>query len=116
MYSDFYEIPLSALRFEKVEENHKKVNDTEENDARPHQKYKPTSKRTTYDAHRQQRNAESTTSERHARNTHASRTTKRKQRKNVNKRFQRNDKPEHDVTDNASQIKVKDLKKNKRIF
>ncbi len=35
MYSDFYEIPLPALRFEKVEENrHYKVkNDTEENDA-----------------------------------------------------------------------------------
>ena len=35
MYSDFYEIPLPALRFEKVEENrHYQVkNDTEENDA-----------------------------------------------------------------------------------
>ncbi len=33
MYSDFYEIPLPALRFEKVEETDTKVNDTEENDA-----------------------------------------------------------------------------------
>ena len=40
MYSDFYEIPLPALRFEKVEETHREVNDTEENDARPRQKYK----------------------------------------------------------------------------
>ena len=31
MYSDFYEIPLPALRFEKVEETDTKVkNDTEE--------------------------------------------------------------------------------------
>ena len=35
MYSDFYEIPLPALRFEKVEETDTKKwkNDTEENDA-----------------------------------------------------------------------------------
>ncbi len=33
MYSDFYEIPLPALRFEKVEETDTKWNDTEENDA-----------------------------------------------------------------------------------
>ena len=35
MYSDFYEIPLPALRFEKVEETDtiKVINDTEENDA-----------------------------------------------------------------------------------
>ena len=35
MYSDFYEIPLPALRFEKVEETDtiKWKNDTEENDA-----------------------------------------------------------------------------------
>jgi hypothetical protein len=33
VYSDFYKIPLPALRFEKVEENRHKVNDTEENDA-----------------------------------------------------------------------------------
>ena len=38
MYSDFYEIPLPALRFEKVEESHTKVNDTAENNARPRQK------------------------------------------------------------------------------
>jgi hypothetical protein len=38
VYSDFYEIPLPALRFEKVEEYLTKVNDTEENDARPRQK------------------------------------------------------------------------------
>ena len=91
MYSDFYEIPLPALRFEKVEETHREVNDTEENNARPRQKYKQKEKRherTTYDAHRQQRNAESTTSKQHARNTHASRTTKRWQKHNVNKRFQ----------------------------
>jgi hypothetical protein len=30
VYSDFYEIPLPALRFEKVEETHRKVNNTEE--------------------------------------------------------------------------------------
>ncbi len=43
---------------------------------------------------------------------------KRRQRKNVNKRFQRNGKPEHEVTDDASQIKAKDLKKktNKDLF
>ena len=55
MYSDFYEILLPALRFEKVEETHREVNDTEENDARPRQKYKQKEKRhekTTYDAHR----------------------------------------------------------------
>jgi hypothetical protein len=40
VYSDFYEIPLPALRFEKVEETHREVNDTEENNARPRQKYK----------------------------------------------------------------------------
>ncbi len=40
MYSDFYKIPLPALRFEKVEVTHREVNDTEENDARPRQKYK----------------------------------------------------------------------------
>ena len=44
MYSDFYEIPLPALRFEKVEETDTKVkNDTEENDAfriRPRQRNK----------------------------------------------------------------------------
>ncbi len=40
MYSNFYEIPLPALRFEKVEETHREVNDTEENNARPRQKYK----------------------------------------------------------------------------
>ena len=45
MYSDFYEIPLPALRFEKVEETHKEVNDTEENDARPRQKYKQKEKK-----------------------------------------------------------------------
>jgi hypothetical protein len=28
VYSDFYEIPLPALRFEKVEETDTKVNDT----------------------------------------------------------------------------------------
>ena len=33
MYSDFYEIPLPALHFEKVEETDTKWNDTEENDA-----------------------------------------------------------------------------------
>jgi hypothetical protein len=34
VYSDFYEIPLPALRFEKVEETNTKVkNDTEENNA-----------------------------------------------------------------------------------
>ncbi len=41
MYSDFYEIPLPALRFEKVEETDTKVNNTEENNAfqiRPRQK------------------------------------------------------------------------------
>jgi hypothetical protein len=32
VYSDFYEILLPALRFEKVEETDTKVNDTEEND------------------------------------------------------------------------------------
>ncbi len=71
MYNDFYEIPLPALRFEKVEETHREVNDTEENDARPRQKYKQKEKhheRTTYYANRQQRNAESTTSKQHARN------------------------------------------------
>ena len=46
MYSDFYEIPLPALRFEKVEETHREVNDTEENDARPRQKYKQKEKKT----------------------------------------------------------------------
>jgi hypothetical protein len=79
VYSDFYEIPLPALRFEKVEETHREVNDTEEKDARPRQKYKQKEKRherTTYDAHRQQRNAESTTSKRHTRNTHASKNNK----------------------------------------
>ncbi len=89
MYSNFYEIPLPALRYEKVEETHRDVNDTEENNARPRQKYKKPKKcheRMTYNAHRQQRNAESITSERHARNTHASNTTKHKHI-NVNKRF-----------------------------
>jgi hypothetical protein len=38
VYSDFYKIPLPALRFEKVEENSQKVNDTKENYARPRQK------------------------------------------------------------------------------
>ncbi len=33
--------------------------------------------------------------------------------KNVNKRFQVNNEPEHKVTDDASQIKAKDLKKGK---
>ncbi len=34
MYSDFYEIPLPALHFEKVEETETKwKNDTEDNDA-----------------------------------------------------------------------------------
>jgi hypothetical protein len=33
VYRDFYEIPLPALRFEKVEEIDKSENDTEENDA-----------------------------------------------------------------------------------
>jgi hypothetical protein len=33
VYSDFYEIPIPALRFEKVEETDTKVNDTEEKDA-----------------------------------------------------------------------------------
>jgi len=45
VYSDFYEIPLPALRFEKVEETHREVNDTEENDARPRQKYKQKEKK-----------------------------------------------------------------------
>jgi hypothetical protein len=40
VYSDFYEIPLPALCFEKVEENSQKVNNTKENDAQPLQKYK----------------------------------------------------------------------------
>jgi hypothetical protein len=31
---------VAAVRFEKVEENSQKVNDTEENDAQPRQKYK----------------------------------------------------------------------------
>jgi hypothetical protein len=30
-----------------------------------------------------------------------------------NKRFQKNGKPEHDITDDASQIKAEDLKKRK---
>jgi hypothetical protein len=38
---------------------------------------------------------------------------KRRQTKNVNKRFQGNGKLEHDVTDDASQIKAKDLRKGK---
>ncbi len=33
--------------------------------------------------------------------------------KNVNKRLKVNDEPEHKVTDDASQIKAKDLKKGK---
>jgi hypothetical protein len=32
VYSDFYEIPLPALHFEKVEEIDESENDTEEND------------------------------------------------------------------------------------
>jgi hypothetical protein len=71
VYSDFYEIPLPALRFEKVEETHREVNDTEENDARPRQKYKQKEKRherTTYDAH-QLNQARITASSKHAEET-----------------------------------------------
>ncbi len=72
MYSDFYEIPLPALRFEKVEEYLTKVNDTEENDARPRQKQISNVKKDDTRRSSQQRNAEATTSKRHARNTNAS--------------------------------------------
>jgi hypothetical protein len=105
VYSDFYEIPLPALRFEKVEENKKKVNNTEENDARPRQKYKATSKRDDIRRSSTAKERRNTTSKRHARNTNASRTAK--------KRFQRNGNLENDVTNDASQSKAKDLKKRK---
>jgi hypothetical protein len=49
VYSDFYEIPLPALRLEKVEETHREVNDTKENNARPCQKYKSKKKKVTKD-------------------------------------------------------------------
>jgi hypothetical protein len=48
------------------------------------------------------------------RNSDASRTTKCRQKKNVNKRFQRNGNWNDDETDNASQIKAKDLRKQKQ--
>jgi hypothetical protein len=72
VYSDFYEIPLPALRFEKVEEYLTKVNDTEENDARPRQKQISNVKKDDTRRSSQQRNAESATSKRHARNTNTS--------------------------------------------
>ena len=75
MYSDFYEIPLPALRFEKVEENSqkKKVNETEENDAFyidhvRSTKQKKRHTRTTYDAH-QLNQARITASSKHAEET-----------------------------------------------
>ncbi len=106
MYSDFYEIPLPALRFEKVEETHREVNDTEENNARPRQKYKSQKRHERWHTTL----IDSDASERHASNSHASRTTKCRQKKNVNKRFQDNDEPEQKVTD-ENQIKAEDLKK-----
>ncbi len=56
MYSDFYEIPLPALRFEKVEEPHREVNDTKENkrSTTSEVQSRKTSQRMTYTAHRQQ--------------------------------------------------------------
>ena len=74
MYSDFYEIPLPALRFEKVEENsQKKVNETEENDAFyidhvRSTKQKKRHTRTTYNAH-QLNQARITASSKHAEET-----------------------------------------------
>jgi hypothetical protein len=75
VYSDFYEIPLPALRFEKVEENSQKkeVNETEENDAFyidhvRSTKQKKRHTRTTYDAH-QLNQARITASSKHAEET-----------------------------------------------
>ncbi len=89
MYSDFYEIPLPALRFEKTEEIDKKVrNDIEErNDAFQidHIKKKRRQKLMTLIHsketlnHLQKDDTQGTYD--------ASRTTKRRQKKNVNKRF-----------------------------
>jgi hypothetical protein len=86
VYSDFYEIPLPALRFEKVEETHKEVNDTEENDARPRQKYKAERKTSRKGRHTTLIDSKTQVNDTQA--THASQTTKRRQKRNVNKRFQ----------------------------
>jgi hypothetical protein len=54
VYSDFYEIPLPALRFEKVEETHRKVNDTEEttlDHVRSTKQKEKHHEKTTYHAH-----------------------------------------------------------------
>ena len=60
MYSDFYEIPLPALRFEKVEETDtiKWKNDTEENDAFQIDHVKYTRKRRRLKQEKQKRKAE----------------------------------------------------------
>ena len=111
MYSDFYKIPLPALRFEKVEETHREVNDTEENNARPRQKYKEAENVTKDDIRLSSTQAKNN---KQTKSSHASQTTKRRQKtKNVNKRFQDKDDPEPRVTDNANQIKTVDLKKKK---
>ncbi len=75
MYSDFYEIPLPALRFEKVEETKNKVNNTEENDAFQIDHVRQTQElsETTNDA--QQGKANSLARNDTQRNSNASRTT-----------------------------------------
>jgi hypothetical protein len=72
VYSDFYEIPLPALRFEKVEETDTKVNDTEENDAFQidHVRERKKTSEMTDDA--QQRKADSLTRNDTQRNSNAS--------------------------------------------
>jgi hypothetical protein len=74
VYSDFYEIPLPALRFEKVEETDTKVNDTEENDAFQIDHVRSTKRR-------------SVKKSRLTRKNNTQRNSKRFQN-NVNKRFQ----------------------------
>ena len=79
MYSDFYEIPLPALRFEKVEETDTKWTNTEENDAFLIDQVRRTQEIVRNDA--QQRKADSLAGDDTQRNS-------KRFQNNVNKRFQ----------------------------
>ena len=81
MYSDFYKIPLPALRFEKVEEADTKVNDTEENDAFQIDHVKKNARIVRSNKRRSVKKSRFTRKKRHAKEL-------KRFQNNVNKRFQ----------------------------
>ncbi len=105
MYSDFYEIPLPALHFEKVEETVTKVNDTEENNAFQIDHVRRTQETSemqmTLGKEKQTHSQEMT-----RKGTQTLPEQRGQKKKNINKRFKKNGKPDHYITDDASQKRI----------